>query len=234
MDPPGKERIAGLDEAGRGAVIGPLVVAGVAIRREQEADLRAIKVRDSKELSPRQRELLAAKIEALAEDIVILKVNACRLDTLMGQGINLNRIEEMKFVDILKVLRPALAYVDSPDVKPERLKKVLEKESGVAVLASHKADSLYPVVSAASIIAKVNRDQEVRELHKEYGDFGPGYSSNPVTIQWMKAWLLEKGSFPDIVRKRWMTTKDMQRGKAQQGLGGFLAQQDCPPKGGKG
>ena len=93
------EIIAGIDEAGRGSVIGPLVVAGVSIERGKEEQLRALGVKDSKELSPKRREELAVKIQAIAKDVVILSISACRIDNLRKDGVNLNRIEELKMAE---------------------------------------------------------------------------------------------------------------------------------------
>lgn len=197
------------------------MVVGVSVKKENEARLKALGLKDSKELTPKKREVLAKKIEEIAEDIIVMKVSACRIDGMRKEGTNLNRIEEMKFLDILNLLNPSLAYIDSPDVKPERLKKVLGKDLGGELVVEHKADSKYPVVSAASIIAKVERDREVAEFKKEFGDFGPGYPSNEVTMAWMRKWFARKKGWPEIVRKSWATTKEVEREASQTRLGLF-------------
>lgn len=221
---PMEEIIAGIDEAGRGAVIGPLVIAGVSLEKSHEQKLKEMGAKDSKLLSPRQREILAKKIEKIAQDIVIVKLSACRIDSMRKGGINLNRIEAMKFAEILNLLAANTAYIDSPDVTPSRLadylKKMLKKDMQLVV--EHKADVNYPIASAASIIAKVARDQEVKELHKEYGDFGPGYSSNEKTVKWLRDYYEKNRDFPDIVRKGWETIREMRNEKSQKGIAGFL------------
>jgi len=221
-----KEIIAGVDEAGRGAVIGPLVVAGVSLSRSSEQVLKKMGVKDSKLLSPSRREKLAAAIEKTAKDILIIKVGPCKIDNYRNQGINLNRVEAMKFAEILSFLDPEKGFVDSPDVKPDRLKAQLIKMIGkdMRLAVEHKADHKYPVVSAASIIAKVARDEEIEEIKKKYGDVGPGYPSNEITMKWMRDWLEHNKDYPEgIVRKTWMTTKTVQGERKQKSMRMFLS-----------
>jgi len=227
MEKAGSEKIiAGVDEAGRGAVIGPLVVAGVSVSRSGEQLLKKLGVKDSKLLSPARREKLAKAIEKTAKDVLILKVGPCKIDNYRNQGINLNRIEAMKFAEVLSFLDPELSYVDSPDVKPARLKAHLNKMIGkdMELVVEHKADHNYPVVSAASIIAKVARDEEIKEIKKKYGDVGPGYSSNETTMKWMREWLESNKDFPEsVVRKTWMTTKNVNGEKRQKKMHAFFS-----------
>ena len=217
--------IAGTDEAGRGAVIGPLVVAGVSIDEKDEAKLRKMGVKDSKLLSPARREKLAKEIEKLAKDIMILKVGPCKIDNYRRQGVNLNRMEAMKFAEILSFLDPQKAFIDAPDVNLTMLKGHLQKMVGndMELVVEHKADYNYPVVGAASIVAKVARDEEVREISKKYGDVGPGYPSNPITMKWMHDWLEQNKAFPEgIVRETWMTTRAVNGEHAQKKVSSFF------------
>ena len=92
--------IAGIDEAGRGAVIGPLVIAGVSIEEGKEEEFRRLKARDSKKISPNVRKRLSKEIEKIAKDVVIIKVGACKIDTYRKEGINLNKLEIMKFAAV--------------------------------------------------------------------------------------------------------------------------------------
>ena len=109
-------------------------------------------------------------------------------------------------------------------MKPERLSLELKKVAGSAKLVvEHKADINYPIVSAASIIAKVTRDRELKELHKKYGDFGPGYPSNEKTITWMRTWLEKNKDWPDIVRRGWETARQIKQEHEQKGVGSFFS-----------
>ncbi len=209
--------IAGLEEAGRGAVIGPLVVAGVAVPLKDVHKLKRLGVRDSKELASGRREKLAEKIENIA-NIVVLKVGPCKIDNYRKQGINLNRIEAMKFAEIIGLLNPHKAYIDCPDVNHSKFGLFMKKMVGdeVELFVEHKAENKYPVVAAASIIAKVERDSEIEKLKKKYGDFGPGYPSNSVTMKWLREWLEKNRDFPEgVVRKSWITS-GMVKGEREQ------------------
>ncbi len=217
--------IAGLDEAGRGPVIGPLVIAGVSIDLKDVYRLKKLGVKDSKLLSPSRRERLAGGIEKIAKDIVILKIGPCKIDNYKRQGVNLNRLEAMKFAEVINLLSPDRAYIDAPDVNLGRLKGFLGKMvgDGVELFVEHKADHTYPVVSAASIMAKVERDAEIEKLKKKYGEFGPGYTSNSVTIEWLRDWLRENRDFPEgLVRKTWITASVLKGERDQRDLWSFL------------
>ncbi|TDA26149.1 MAG: ribonuclease HII [Archaeoglobi archaeon] len=190
---------AGIDEAGKGCVIGPLVVAGVAC--ESEDYLRSIGVKDSKKLSHKKREELAEKIRRVAK-IEVIKIPADELDEMM-ECKTINEILKESYSEIIKRLKPEIALVDSPDVKPERLASQLREMTGVEVVAEHKADEKFPIVSSASIIAKVERDKEVEILRRKYGDFGSGYASDPKTIAYLK----QLKEIPPFVRRKWKTVE---------------------------
>jgi ribonuclease HII len=209
---------AGCDEAGRGCIIGPLVVAGVSATPEQERKLKKLGVRDSKELPHSKRVELASKVEEIAKDVVVFKVGPCKIDTFMRQGVNLNRIEAMKFADIIRMLNPHLAYIDAPDTNLDKFNRFMRKlvGDGVEIVAKHKADRDHVVVSAASIIAKVERDLEIAKLKEEHGDFGTGYTSDESTIEWLREFLKKNREFPEhLVRRSWVT-HDVLKGEKEQ------------------
>lgn len=221
-----KDVVCGVDEAGRGAVIGPLVIAGVSFMKKDIPKLKRLGVRDSKELKPGQREILSRKIEKIAKDIVVMKVGPCKIDNYNKQGVNLNRVEAMKMCSIIDCLCADKTYVDGPELNLEKFKRIMNKmlKNGTDLVVEHKADSKYPVVSAASIIAKVERDSEMKELKKQYGVEGTGYPSDERTIEWMKAYLKKNKKFPEegLVRHSWITTKNMLGNHQQRKLFGFL------------
>ncbi len=215
--------IAGIDEAGRGAVIGPMVIAGVSATEDDLKKIKELGVKDSKELSHSRREKLAKSIEKLAKDIIVVKVGPCKIDNYKKEGVNLNKLEAIKFAEILNYLKPAVAYIDGPENNLEKFSKFLQKMTDVNFIAEHKADSKYPIVSAASIIAKVEREKEMERIKKEYGVRGSGYPSDEETIAWMNEWLEKHKKFPPgLVRMSWATTKNMVSSKKQKGIMGFL------------
>ncbi|WP_456329504.1 ribonuclease HII [Archaeoglobus sp.] len=197
---------AGIDEAGKGCVIGPLVVAGVACSEEEK--LRKLGVKDSKKLSQNRREELAEKIRGMCKTEV-LKIFPEKLDEKMAVK-TINEVLKDCYAEIIFRLKPEIAYVDSPDVIPERLSAELEKMTGVKVLAEHKADEKYPLVAAASIIAKVERENEIEKLKKQFGDFGSGYASDPKTREVLKNWIAS-GKIPSCVRMRWKTVSNLKQ-----------------------
>jgi len=197
---------AGIDEAGKGCVIGPLVVAGVACNCEKR--LREIGVKDSKRLSHRRREELAAEIRKMGK-VEIIKVQPEKLDEMMVYK-TINEILKECYASIIRKLSPEVAYVDSPDVIPERLSRELEKMTSVKVVAEHKADEKYPLVAAASIIAKVEREKEIEKLKEKLGDFGSGYASDPKTRRVLKEWIA-KGKLPSCVRRKWKTVSNLKQ-----------------------
>jgi ribonuclease HII len=212
-------RILGIDEAGRGAVIGPMVIGGVLVDKRGEKQLIKIGVKDSKELSPKKRELLYPKIKKIAKDYVILKISAKEIDELRKR-MNLNRIEAEKMAQIIKTMKADIAYVDTPQVSTEKFKAILLSlaRNKTKVICENYADVKYPVCSAASILAKVERDKEIERIKKKVGfDFGVGYTHDPRTIEFLKK-LLKRGEYPDFVRRSWITAKDLKSKKEQKTL----------------
>ena len=203
---------AGVDEAGRGCAIGPLVVAGVLVDESGVEELRLMGVRDSKRLSPRRREALVPKIEAMAlrSACFILPPRAIDLVVERGEKLRkLNYLEAMAMARVIRDLRPDRAYVDSSDVVPERfadqILRVLPDKP--KMVCEHGADDRYAVVSAASILAKVRRDRIVAELRREHGDFGSGYCHDARTVSFLEGWFRERDDCPPFVRASWAPVK---------------------------
>jgi len=219
-----KTIIAGTDEAGRGSVIGPLVMVGVSIEADKEHLLRKMGCRDSKLLSPGKRERLYEAIEKSAKDIMVLKIAPCKIDRYRKTGVNLNKLEAMKFAEIINYLDPCRAYVDAPDVNLQKLTIFMTKmvRDGVKLIVEHKADMNYPAVAAASIIAKVERDREIAKLAEEFGEMGSGYPSDPRTTAWLNGWLENNKKFPDFVRNTWDTAIVMKAENEQSKLSEWL------------
>ncbi len=218
--------VAGIDEAGRGAVIGPLVIAGVSADERTANSLKKMGVRDSKLLTPKKREVLAEKIEGVAKDIAVIKVGPCKIDSHIKGGVNLNKIEAMRMADITNFLKPHRMFIDCPERNLEKFNRFVSSmvrcEPMPEMITENKADVRYPIVAAASIIAKVERDREIAELCKEHGNLGSGYPSDEVTVNWLKSHLEDNGKFPDFVRRSWMTAELMEKERLQTRLGSFF------------
>jgi len=205
-------RIAGVDDSGRGSVIGPLVIAGVLLNEKDLPRLSDLGVRDSKLLSPQRREELIEEIKKLALKFHVIKLSPAEIDKVVTSGRKLhklNRLEAQTMAEVIETLQPDVAYVDASDVLPERYKHhIMEHLSfNVKIVSEHKADVKYPVVSAASIIAKVERDKVISELTTKYGNIGCGYPTDPETLEFLENWIRKFGSYPDFVRLSWKPAK---------------------------
>lgn len=213
--------IAGVDEAGRGPVLSNMVLCGVLFDERTLDELKAAGVRDSKLLTPKRRETLAKLIAQKAAKCEIIELSPAEIDELrLVKKINLNELEAMKCAQILDRLRPKIAYVDSTDPDPAMFKGRIQRHlrTRPKLVVENFAERKYVVVAAASVVAKVRRDQRVAELHRKYGDFGSGYSSDPRTIAFLKRWVREHGKLPDIARRSWETAQRIESEAKQKKL----------------
>ncbi|MCQ2971993.1 MAG: ribonuclease HII [archaeon] len=201
--------ILGIDEAGRGSVLGPLVVAGVIIPEKMHSIVERMGVKDSKRLSPSRRTVLSRKLKKMfTYETVIL--TAQDIDRKRAEGINLNEIEREAMEEIILKIKPQKAILDAVDIKAERFQEKVAKSTGYDVIAEHKADDTYIEVGAASIIAKQTRDEIIAEINKEYrkiGGIGSGYPSDPTTKKFLTRYTYDE--MPDFVRKSWATVAKM-------------------------
>jgi ribonuclease HII len=206
--------IAGVDEAGRGPMIGPMVVCGVLIESKHLPSLKRMGARDSKVLSPRRRAELSQAINNIATKVELEIISAYDIDSYRKK-MTLNEIEVRAFIAILKKLRPEEAYLDAADVKADRFGTTIGDRSGLTklgckIISEHKADAKYPIVSAASIVAKHKRDSIIESLHHEYGDFGSGYPADPKTVEFVKGYIIENKKLPLIIRTSWESVKKLE------------------------
>jgi ribonuclease HII len=200
--------VAGVDEAGRGCVLGPLVVAGVAVKSEDLQLLAELGVKDSKLLSAKKREALYPEIVRLAQSYRVIRVAPYLIDRFVRSSRKLhklNRLEAQTMAKVIEALNPDEAYVDAADVLEQRFGNHISECLTVKtrIISQHKADRTFPVVSAASIIAKVERDSEVAKLRVKYGDFGSGYLTDEKTMVFLRQLLAEDGEYPGFIRKSW-------------------------------
>lgn len=208
--------VSGVDEAGRGSVIGPLVIAGVSLEEKDLPKLVDIGVKDSKLLSPQKRETLAKQIRELALNCHVVSLSPVEIDQVVETGKRLhrlNRFEAQAMARVITILKPEVVYVDAADVLADRFGEHIAEnlDFKLKIVSEHKADITYPIVSAASIIAKVERDMEISVLQKKHGNIGCGYPSDSKTIKFLGDWIRKFGSYPDFVRKSWKTSKRVKR-----------------------
>jgi ribonuclease HII len=218
--------ICGADEAGRGPCFGPLVVAGILV--ENDAELVRIGVRDSKQLTPKKREQLASEIKQITTKYEIIVLPAADIDDLR-KTMTLNALEVFMFSKIIEKLKPDVCFVDAVDVNEERFGTDIVSHLSYKpkIISKHKADELYPIVGAASILAKVTRDEHVRKIAQELEPklnrpLGSGYPADPVTKQFLKTWVSQFGTLPPHVRESWETCQKLIKDYKTKRLDDFL------------
>jgi ribonuclease HII len=197
--------LGGIDEAGRGSVIGPLVIAGVSLDRENSRMLEGEGVRDSKSLTQRSRERLYPKIITIAKSIFVCKIKPNTIDSYVKlKKLNLLEIRFMTLVSDNLIVDKVV--FDACDVNLDRFKRaILENmnNKSVKIYCFHKADQDNTTVAAASIIAKVTRDRELCRLEDKYGiRIGSGYPSDPITKTFLKENIHNK-IFKEHIRFAW-------------------------------
>ncbi len=183
-----------------------MFIAGVMISENNAQKLKKMGVKDSKLLSEKQREALRKKIEDLAIEYHHVEIKASDVDE-KRKRMSLNELEALKIAELIEMFKtkPDKIIIDLPDPTGEGFIKRIRKYTHLdgEIVAEHKADVNYPAVSAASIIAKTERDRHVKELEKAYNVvLGSGYQHDPATVKFLEQ---HKGEFPDFIRKSWDT-----------------------------
>ncbi len=214
--------ICGIDEAGRGPIIGPLVICGAMIEEEELSKLIEVKIKESKQLTPKQRREFFGKLKDILK-YKSIEIWPKEIDEAVGKkdGMNLNWLEAKKSAEIINALNPDKVILDCPSPNIKAYTNYLMKDiknKKIEIRAEHRADIKYPIVAAASIIAKVIRDKEIRLLEKKYGRIGSGYPADPITKEFVKKnW----DKLPEIFRKSWSTYQRVKDKKGQMKLREF-------------
>jgi len=200
------KRVVGIDEAGRGSLVGPLVVGAFCLAEDRLDELVALGAKDSKALTPPAREKV---FEGLSEvgTRAHVALSPQEVDRAVEKG-NLNRLEAETFAQLIRDLRPQVAYVDACDPNERRFGLRVGRLAGIPVriISRHHADRDFPVVGAASIVAKVTRDRAIDALRAQVGDaLGSGYPSDERTVEFVRSFLRGTTPVPPWVRSSWAT-----------------------------
>ncbi|MFZ0514690.1 MAG: ribonuclease HII [Candidatus Nitrosopolaris sp.] len=212
------ELIGGVDEAGRGSIIGPLVVAGISIGKNGASQLHNLGIRDSKTLTPLARENFFGNIVQLSNSLCISKIDCHEVDNYVFFN-GLNELEAIGMAEVINNIHADRIYVDACDINLERYKNSIKKYLWTpkpSIYCLHHADCLNVVVSAASIVAKIIRDNEVQRIRKIYHDIGSGYPSDKKTMFFIKKWVTRYKSAPTFVRKSWRPLRIMLESESTQ------------------
>ena len=203
----------GIDDAGRGPVVGPMVIAGCIIDEKAEDELRKLGVKDSKDLTQKRREFLETKIKELSQAFEIVISTADEIDSSLENGVNLNEVEAIMTAEVINKLNKKSdklsIVVDCPSVSiakwTDLLKTKVKNLSNLEILCEHKADKNHVSVSAASVLAKCVREKEMDKIKKIYGnEIGSGYTSDPATQKFLEKFA-SKHKDKGIFRKTWIT-----------------------------
>lgn len=218
--------VCGIDEAGRGPVLGSMFIGGVIIPEKRLEEIEEKGLKDSKKLSDSRRRELEPFIRDKCEKCNVIEVSADEIDQLR-QIMSLNVVEINCFVETIKELEPDRALIDLPEPDGKKFaakirKKLPERLSDIEIIAEHGADDTYPIVSAASIIAKNAREDHVESLRKKYGrDFGSGYPHDMEATGFIEEFYRREGEFPNEARESWSTCEKMIKENEQSGLKEF-------------
>lgn len=215
---------AGLDEAGRGCVIGPMAIAIVSATQKDRRWLAEIGARDSKLLSPKQREDLAPRIRERCWHRIIVAQPQEIDEAVRAIDRSLNTLEQDLISSLIREFQNAHADIPSRILSDalgrntaNHARCLTEKSLQIphhSILARIKADRYDRTVAAASILAKTERDRHIKELHTELGvDFGSGYPSDPRTQTFLSS--CQPGT--SYIRWSWKTMREFLTEKAEGG-----------------
>lgn len=213
--PPIKSKvIAGIDEAGRGPVVGPMVYAIYVMEVSEHSNYK-----DSKQLTPKQRESFFQNMKNYSWIAVSPVYITSHMD---GDSKNLNTIAKETVLHLLRELKNKCSQVEAVYIDGlgdnEAYKRYLENFFDFKFIIEDKADTRYQVVSGASIVAKVTRDSFVSNY-----SCGSGYPSDPKTKSWLRQNMDPFYGFPETVRHSWQTVKTLLGEKKSRRLSNSLS-----------
>jgi ribonuclease HII len=218
-------KVLGLDEAGRGPVIGSMFIGGYMLEEDKEDFLTDLDVKDSKKLSDKKRDRIEEELEEKGEKF-LKEITASEIDQLR-EVMTLNEIETQAFADVIERAEPDKVILDLPEPNAERYIKKVKAElpaklQDIEIIAEHGADDTYPIVSAASIVAKTEREKHVERLHEKYGyDFGSGYPHDPPVKEFLREYFQENSELPSDTRMSWSSAEKIIEEESQSGLSEF-------------
>ncbi|MCE2497739.1 MAG: ribonuclease HII [Nitrosopumilaceae archaeon] len=199
--------VCGVDDAGRGSMLGPLVIAGVCLQNDQMSRLKEMGVRDSKKHTPAARKRLSRMIREVADSYHVVHVPPRSIDASVRQH-GLNRLEARYMARVISKLGPDSALVDSCDTDTARFGRRISRMSGNCRVGSyHHADSRFVIVSAASILAKVARDDAIGRLARNNPGIGSGYPSDRRSVSFLRSYYKKNHAVPSYARKSWKPVK---------------------------
>ncbi|NHJ46824.1 MAG: ribonuclease HII [Asgard group archaeon] len=210
----GTRIVVGADEAGRGLIIGPMVIGACAINDEILQKFTSIGIKDSKKYSSHQKLMTHANLvkkESLAWSVKILHADV--LTNFNKNGMTMDEAEAYTFYRALEEIIKKVPKIDEYQVDNFQAKKKLKslitdnpKMKNISLKVLPRADLQYPAVSAGSLLARGQSLTELDKIRKQHGNFGSGSTNDKRTINWLKQYYIQNKSWPKkIVRVYWKT-----------------------------
>lgn len=207
----------GIDDAGRGPVLGPMILAGVLINQQEEQTIKDWGAKDSKLLFPTKRKKISNQIKKQFEHHIEIST-----PKEIDDHKNLNLLEAEKAAKIINRLTKNLnekvqVIIDCPSVNIQSwtndVQHLIDKPENINLKCEHKADLHHPIVSAASIIAKERREDEIYKLKLRFKtDFGSGYPADPKTKEFITK-NFNNPKYKPLIRFSWNTVKKLIKAK---------------------
>lgn len=213
--------VSGIDEAGRGSILGNLFIALVETDNKTIEYFKSIGVKDSKLLTDKRRTELAEKIRERSV-WAIASLDPQEIDNRFSNGLNLNSLEAVKYAELINKIKPKKVIIDCPSPNIPAFKKTVEGyiETKPELVLEHKADLNHVIVSAASVLAKDEREKHIKSLSEMCGvNLGSGYPSDPVAMKGVNQ--IMNTEFSLYIRKSWMPYLKIREGLEQKKLGDF-------------
>lgn len=185
-----------------------MVVGGLWVPAERVEELAGLGARDSKELSRDRRAEILDRVQEVALHWQVVLVPPEQID-----GENLTQLELEALAKLIRAHPADRIFLDVP-TPPKGIAhflQALEERVGrsLPLVGENRADQTYPIVGAASILAKVTRDRELEAIRATYGDVGWGYPGEPRVKEFLTDWYRREGRFPPVVRRRWSTAREI-------------------------
>lgn len=208
----------GVDEAGKGPVLGSMFVAAV----RADPALLPDDVGDSKGIESQRRRELETAVRDAAAAVEVVEIPVERID---DPDTDMNGLTVAGHSEALAsvVEDGASGYADAGDTNAVRFERRVNSnvDCQIDLRAEHGADETYAIVGAASILAKVARERHVEALAAEFGAVGSGYPSDPNTREFLESFVREYEELPACARESWQTSHDVLGALDQSSLSDF-------------
>lgn len=201
----------GVDEAGRGPVLGSMFVAGVAIPQDHPVRDQVVESKSTtvQQITTIVRSLYHAdSIRIQVREVTAQQIDECESITTLTSRV-MDEISQ-SLADASNDAHTDL-FVDACHSSPEQFKAEFDTARYASTTVEHKADENHSSVSAAGCVAKLHREKHIENLNEKYTNFqiGSGYPSDTTTRNFLEEYYTQTGEFPTETRVSWNTCEDL-------------------------